>query len=1007
MFFVALGNTVGSNSIDGLLFAKMGTDWLPLLYIFAGLTTATVLSGNIVLLNRYPHVQLFGLLPLILAAILLVARLALLAQLAGLLPLLWLLKEVLYFVQMSFTWGVANLNTHPRQAKRIFPLFTAGNILGTVIGGFLTPALISYFAIDNMVLLWALLLLLAALIARHLLSNLQNGKSFAQSREKSSRPKAQRNIFKDLLAGFAHVRSSKLLVWVSFASIVLIICSNSLYLVFSQGAAKEYGDAAKLASFLSIIQAVSTTVALFLSLFFTNRLFARFGTMAAFLVYPAIFALGFLLYGLWPTFFVLTAFRLFQLTWSGGVTSAIWPTIFNVVPPERREVVSTFNRGISAQIGAILAGLFLMAAKRYLALEHVALCGMAAGLFGLMVVWKAKEAYGEALTDLLHHGNPEVFFNKEDPFGGFACHKEALNALLAGTKDKRAPLRRVAYEILGYIEGEDSTAALVEGIKDPRPFVRVAALAALTLKHERCGERAQQSKDFQAAMADTLQDKDKEVLLAALLLLAKSKQSYDEKLIKPLTNNKSKRIALLAAALCQKESFKDSLQSKDGNERALALWALAQTPDEELLPMVLSATHAKEPEVRACAARTLSAFSSDGVIAPLNELLGDKHISVRLAAGDALVNKEVSITKNLTIPERIDATLSAMDMQKTRGDENVEAFIKKAQEEALYYYEAATKCPLQERGERILAVSLLCQSRHWAVRCLRAIYVRERERVVQAALNNLDNKDLRLRGSALEALEASQERKTIRPLLPLFENKWHFCKESELQIENLLHDKDDWIRACSAWVCEPQYLDRISKLEKNDPSPFVRRVAIERLEKEEKMETLATLSLMEQIAFLRKMTLFSSLPPADLRDIAAVMGENIHPPGTHLAHEGERGEELYLIISGKVRVYKKGEDEKEHTLAICGSGEVVGDMALLSGEKRMASLVTEDEVRTLVLGRKAFSRMVRDKPNIGLAIIEVLCQRLRTCQLGEEIKTSEKAINTEEMANEMTWASFF
>ena len=1007
MFFVALGNTVGSNSIDGLLFAKMGTGWLPLLYIFAGVTTATVLCGNIVLLSRYPHVRLFSLLPLILAAILFIARLALLLQLKFLLPFLWLLKEVLYFVQMSFTWGVANLNTYPRQAKRIFPLFTAGNILGTVLGGFLTPPLIRYFAIDNMVLLWALLLLLSALIARRLLRNVQSGKNTAHAEESKSSTKAPRNIFQDLLVGFHHVRSSTLLVWVSFASIVLIICSNSLYLVFSQAAANEYGDAAKLASFLSIVQAVSTTVALVLSLFFTNRLFARFGTMAAFLVYPAIFALGFGIYGLWPTFFVLTAFRLLQLTWSGGVTSAIWPTIFNVVPPERREVVSTFNRGVSAQIGAILAGIFLMAAKRYLAIEHVALAGMCAGLLGLVVIWKAKEAYGEALTELLHHGNPEVFFNEDEPFGGFACNKEAMNALIAGTKDKRAPLRRVAYEILGYIEGEEATSALVVGVKDPRPFVRVAALEALTLKYERTGEIGLQNEEFKSAIAHSLQDKEKEVLFATLLLLAKTNESADEKLIKNLTNNKSKRIALLALALCKDESFQDSLKSTDSKKRSWALWALAQSPDEKYLPMVFSATHAKEANVRASAARTLGAFSSQAVMTPLSELLGDKHISVRLAASDALGNKKESISANLSFPHRIDATLSALVQQKTQGDQDVKTFIKNAQKEALHYYEAATKCPLKERGERILAVSLLCQSRHWAVRCLRAIYIKDRERVLQVALSNLDNKDHRQRGSALEALEASRARKTIRPLLPLFENKWHFSKERKLDIEKLLQDKDDWIRACSAWVSGPEYLDTVSKLEKEDRSPFVRRVAIERLEKEETMETLATLSLMEQIAFLRKMTLFSSLPPADLRDIAAVMREEVYPPKTHLAHEGESGEELYLIVSGKVRVFKKENGEKERTLATCGTGDVVGDMALLSGEKRMASLVTEDEVRTLVLGRKAFSRMVRDKPNVGLAIIEVLCQRLRTCQLGEESSAYEKAINTEEMANEMTWASFF
>ena len=597
--------------------------------------------------------------------------------------------------------------------------------------------------------------------------------------------------------------------------------------------------------------------------------------MTAFLVYPALFAIGFGLYGLWPTFFILTAFRFVQLAWSGGVTSAIWPTVFNIVPPERREVVSTFNRGVSAQLGAILAGLFLMAAKRYLAIEHVAIAGMAAGLVGFWVLWRAKQAYGEALTDLLHHGNPEVFFKEEEPFGGFSCNKEALDALLAGAKDKRPALRRVTMEILGYVPGEETRKALIEGLDDARPFVRAAAIEALRRREDLPWRTPWSSSPQQLveSLSKALQDKEPEVVKEALLFLAKSAAVADqrsshpfEEQLKILTNNKNKEMAFLALALLQDKGLKIHLASKDSNERTLALWALQWAPQKELLNSILSATHAKEPQVRAAAARALGTHVGGQVGAQvgthvcthigahigehngahigvhmdahkdaetdaqtdmetdtqntehLNKMLEDKHVSVRLAAAETLANKGLPLTPNLKHPERIDATLFGLTLRTsqnsddvfvyentvsdttasesatsvtttsvTTASEAITAFVDSAQQEALRYYEAAKQCPLHNRSHRILAVSLLCKSRHWALRCLRAIFVKLRERVVQVALENLDNKDLCQRGSALEALETSSASTTIRPLLPPLRKQMAFQQRTKSRRDKTAH----------------------------------------------------------------------------------------------------------------------------------------------------------------------------------------------------------------------------
>ncbi len=997
MFMVALGNTVGSNSVDGLLFAQLGTDWLPLLYIFAGLSTATVLTGNIILLSRYPHVQLFRWLPVILASVLLFGRLALLTKSTLLLPILWLLKEVLYFVQMSFTWGIANLHTHPRQAKRIFPLFTAGNIVGTVLGGFLTGPLVQRFSVDNMLILWGALLLLSALVAQLILKDTPAPKAIQKPKEV--------NILDDLLLGFREVKKSTLLCWISFASIVLIICSNSLYLVFSSCAAVQYKDAGQLASFLSLIQALSTSVALLLSLFVTNRLFSRFGIMSMFLLYPALFACGFGFYALLPTFTVLTAFRLMQLTWSGGVTGAIWPTIFNVVPSEKREVVSTFNRGISAQVGAILAGLFLMAAKKYLLPEHVALVGLGAALLGLFIIWKAKSAYGNALADLLVHGNPEVFL------GNLRHDKEIVEAIFAATKDKQAAIRRVALEMLGQLKIPEGVSYILEAVKDERPFVREAALKALTQLDKRPAK-----DELFSPVYDCLKDKEKDVRLEALKVLAAQSMKLREEDIKTLSNDKDTRIKLLTAALCGNlKELSSALQSEERNERRISLWVLGKVNIPELIDLIHSAARDKRPSIRAASAKTLGFYKDEQSSKVLLSLLGDNHIATAVAAAETIANHcenaSELLSQQLKESKHCDSALHGLTLCHDYPLENeLRHFLNNGKTRALRYYEYARDCHRDDRPHRLLTASLCCLSRRWVLRCLRALHLLTNERTISVALDNLLSRDLRQHGSALEALEESREKKYLKRLLPLLEKECLPSGKNEISLAQLLDDENDWIRACAAWVAlsfdGQELADKLTEMEKKDSSPVVRRVILEEMEKKENMETLDTLSLMEQIAFLRRVPLFSSLPPADLRDIAAVMREELYEDGTNLARQGEGGEELYLIVTGTVSIHKT-QDGKDEELATCQTGEVVGDMALLSGQTRMASLTTVGQVRALVLGRKAFVRMVRDKPDIGLAVIEVLCERLRGCQLGD---SAEQPMDGDEMAQkrrEMSWASFF
>jgi len=143
------------------------------------------------------------------------------------------------------------------------------------------------------------------------------------------------------------------------------------------------------------------------------------------------------------------------------------------------------------------------------------------------------------------------------------------------------------------------------------------------------------------------------------------------------------------------------------------------------------------------------------------------------------------------------------------------------------------------------------------------------------------------------------------------------------------------------------------------------------------METLATLSLMEKILFLRRVPLFADLPPSDLKQVAAIATETVCPDGETLFVQGEPGDEMYIIVSGEVRVLVDTGDGREVEVARRKPGEYVGEMAIISREPRMASLAAAGGARLLCLDQKHFEGLLRERPETSLAVMRVLCERLR------------------------------
>lgn len=141
-------------------------------------------------------------------------------------------------------------------------------------------------------------------------------------------------------------------------------------------------------------------------------------------------------------------------------------------------------------------------------------------------------------------------------------------------------------------------------------------------------------------------------------------------------------------------------------------------------------------------------------------------------------------------------------------------------------------------------------------------------------------------------------------------------------------------------------------------------------------ETLQTLGTMDRILFLRQVPIFSNLAPEDLDSIAAIAAERAWTRGENICREGEIGDELFVIVAGAVKIAKQTNGELR-TLRTLQAGEQIGELAILREQPRSASAIAEDaNVRALVIRGDALKAILRDRPEVAMAMLASLAQRL-------------------------------
>jgi CRP/FNR family cyclic AMP-dependent transcriptional regulator len=129
---------------------------------------------------------------------------------------------------------------------------------------------------------------------------------------------------------------------------------------------------------------------------------------------------------------------------------------------------------------------------------------------------------------------------------------------------------------------------------------------------------------------------------------------------------------------------------------------------------------------------------------------------------------------------------------------------------------------------------------------------------------------------------------------------------------------------------------------------------------------------------LRNVTIFADLDPASAAALERLAETREYPEGAVILGQEERGDALFVLASGKVKVVLYGRSGREIILSIFRApGDFFGEMSLLDDEPRSATVVAAERSTLLVLSREAFRAHVAADPRTALRVLGELSRRLR------------------------------
>ncbi|QHW31822.1 cyclic nucleotide-binding domain-containing protein [Paenibacillus rhizovicinus] len=993
LLFVVSASTVGRTAADALFLSRFDSAALSKMYLPQA--ASLILTG--LLFQRYgPRVRIDrlikGLIPAVTALVILTRIGAGLGH-NWMFPIIYVAYDVFNFLMIVCFWQFASSVLDQRKVKRTIGLVGSGGITGSIISGFGLKLVVPLVGTANLIFFYAGLQLLAA-GAVHLLVRmsgdpaetfaLTDKKPQASTGSKSKRRQAGEARKEGLFASVPHLK------YVAIMSAALILALTFIDYQFKVILRGELQNDA-LAGFMGSFYGWAGLLALFVQVFVAGRLLTRFGVMTAILVFPIVLFAGGLGVLLLPMLATAVIVKGSDKVVGDTINSSVNQLIMFPIPPKWRNRAKSFLDGIVRNGAKGLAAISLIALSPLLSARQFSFIILALLVVCIAAAIKVKGAYLTTLLSTLRTDGAKLDGSELDFMD--PASRGLLEAALQ-SPDKQQVL--YALRILRGLEGFDLSPHLprllrhharevvvktLQHVERAKPEGMEPELSALVRASH--GETRSQAllaltayarEEYLDEITGYLDETDLELKSGAIAGLIKyygiEGMFRAVGALKPLLESTDEEersaVAALFGRIGIKEFYKPLiplLQDVSPQVKRLALRSAGALQVPELVPYLVS--QLQHGDTRKDAIDALAAFDEKVIVPLLEPYFGGDHPTMHLpkvferlatpAAFDMLLTRYP--LSGFELRNRMLEALVRMRRGSGPATEKQAAVIERlaAAEIELYWQLSEHMKGLGAIEAYLDAADVAEQVQERAVwRIFQLLALVYEPATMQAVYANWTEGDARQQANAMEVIDQLTHGTIRMELARIMSSPGTATiavrtqEQLSEQLAWLSGQDDPWLRQVIAYAVNPNASDALK-------------------------------DHMARIRMLRGFSLFQGLTSRELSALAVKLSTVDKARGETLFRAEDAGNSLYLIRSGRVGVYRRGEKVAER-----GVGESLGQSGVLIRRVRSADAVAETDSALWRLDAADFYEVMFDRSAIAIEMMKLLSRRLRTALAGQQ-----------------------
>ncbi len=1039
LFIIRSAGTLLNNFAETAFLKRYGVEYLPVVNMINAVITFFLTGILTAFTGRMAATRLLSWVFILCGISITVMRLAIPLGYEIIYPMLFMMKSQFEMLQALMFWNLANDLFNTRQSKRLFPLVTAGGVVGMILGSFLTPWVASVFRMDNLLYVYLALTLAGALLVNAMTSRFP---TLVFADQKTGKAKGRTPMIEEFKRVVPLIKEStlfKIVLVLTFMPNVVIPIMNYQ---FNYAIDNQFASEASMIHFFGYFRGFLNIISLFI-LLFVGRIYGRWGISVALMFHPfnyAIALLGFLF-----------RFDIFSAMYARMSTNVIRTTInvpsnailMGLFPDSYRAMIRPFLRGTVVRIALFMGSGLILISTHYFHPRYLSLVALP-----FVIAWAAapfvlKSTYTRILMDLMKTDMFELkqFDGRQlaQIFKGGKIQETLVNAFL-----KADGKNAVWYAtLLKYFGIDDFDRLILEKLPSQDDSVTISLVNILSQGLE---------KDDMRKLLALAHPEKPEISIVAFSHLIQCQNNCRIEALKKVSMEVYLKDAdsgvrgHALACLWPKDPEKCAtllnswlISSRDEDQKAGAICA-GFVGDDGVIPVLLNLLYATpSPDLIANLLVALSQLGTEDINDLLFPYLTNADKKIRKAAITALdIDSETAfrhglqrvgdsdesirelartrireagyqnnriVVESLAIPDRrlrkgLFELLEHLDIK----DGDVYHFARKGLESCyLYLAMGLNVASLASTPVRELVKTHLFQKKELILEnVIRVLVIHDETGRMKTAWKGIFSLDKKHNANAIELLGDLLDRRLFDIMRPLLESPTPAVAVMEgrffvtipkfdtkgMDVYNRLVLSEDWVDVVMGLdlsLDDPGLLEPEEFWETHDA--FTSHHIIKEIEmikhkkatdiKGEEESSKQEISLGEKIMLLREIDIFSDLKVAELAAIAAVTEEVSYPPAQQIFKQEDVGETVFMVISGLVEVVRELSPEDRVVLDTISRGGAFGEMALLDDSPRSATIQTVETSRFLTLHKQAFNETVMEYPRIALQICSILSQRIR------------------------------